>query len=148
MVDYDSSEISVILSAKRSKSTPVNFTVLITDDNFVETTEKFLLTISASDPLVISAASNLSAIFEILDDDGEMYSYLQLNDDWHDKHTDQKTLVMKFIVDLISRAGDISEILIGCFIVTKLISYLEFLIIEWVLINHDCSQTELLNYYY
>ena len=107
MVDYDSSEISVILSAERFKSTPVNFTVLITDDSFVETTETFLLTISASDPLAISAASNLSAIFEILDDDGEMYSYLQLNDDWHDKHPDQKTLVMKFIVDLISRAGDI-----------------------------------------
>ena len=107
MVDYDSSEISVIFSSEISTFATVTTFVPITDDSFVETTEKFLLTISASDPSAISAASNLSAIFEILDDDGEMYSYLQLNDDWHDKHPDQKTLVMKFIVDLISRAGDI-----------------------------------------
>ena len=107
MVDYDNSEISVILSAETSTFTTISTFVPITDDSFVETTETFLLTISASDPSAISAASNLSAIFEILDDDGEMYSYLQLNDDWHDKHPDQKTLVMKFIVDLISRAGDI-----------------------------------------
>ena len=90
MVDYDSSEISVILSAETSTFTTISTFVPITDDSFVETTETFLLTISASDPLAISAASNLSAIFEILDDDGEMYSYLQLNDDWHDKHPDQK----------------------------------------------------------
>ena len=32
---------------------------------------------------------------------------------------------MIFIVDLISRAGDISETLNGCFIMTKFISYLE-----------------------